>query len=444
MLFFRSRTALFITVSYLLAVANVAAASRPNVILILADDLGYECVGANGNTSYQTPNLDRLAAGGVRFERCYAQPLCTPTRVQLMTGQYNVRNYVDFGQMDPSLKTFGNLFKDAGYATCIAGKWQLGRQSDLPAKFGFDESCLWQHLRLRPRYANPGLEINGVEKDFSNGEYGPDIINDYVIDFIGRQKDQPFFVYYPLTLTHDPYLATPDSKDWNPALKVERKSRDPQHFADMVAYMDKLIGKLVAHLDAQGLRENTLILFLGDNGTGTGTISRVGDREVVGAKGKPYETGMRVPLIANWPKSISSGKVVADLVDTTDFLPTIAEAANVAVPTDRQIDGRSFLPQLRGERGAPREWIYSWYAPRGVLKHEFAANLRWKLYRTGAFFDIASDPLEQRPLDLSALSGDAADGAAKLREVLEKFKDARPAHLVNARKNNTGSGEDLN
>src|SRR5690606_36469849 len=119
-----------------------AAERRPNPVVMMADDVGHETVGANGRTSYQTPVLDRLASQGVRFTRCYVQPLCTPTRIQLMTGAYNVRNYVEFGAMDPSLKTFGNLFKDAGYATCIVGKWQLGQVASLPKTFGFDESCL--------------------------------------------------------------------------------------------------------------------------------------------------------------------------------------------------------------------------------------------------------------------------------------------------------------
>jgi arylsulfatase A len=275
----------------LVASGTVYAASRPNVVLILADDLGYECLGANGGTSYRTPHLDRLAVEGVRFERCYAQPLCTPSRVQLMTGHYNVRNYIDFGGMDPSLRTFGNVFQEAGYATAIIGKWQLGRDVGLPQKFGFDESYLWQHMRRPSRYANPGLELNGVEKDWTNGEYGPDLLNEFALDFIRRKKDGPFFVYYPMTLTHAPYSATPDSEDWRPRARRERRNRSPQHFADMVAYMDKLIGKLLAHLDTLGLRENTLVIFVGDNGTGAGTESRVGDRVVIGDKGGAPNTG---------------------------------------------------------------------------------------------------------------------------------------------------------
>ena len=159
----------FLCVLSIWQIAGLAAeqAGRPNVILIMADDLGYECIGANGGTSYPTPHLDALAAGGVRFEHCYAQPLCTPTRVQLMTGQYNVRNYVRFGLLDPQQTTFAHALKEAGYATCIVGKWQLASGFEGPKHFGFDEYCLWQLTRRPPRFANPGLEINGKQKDYS-------------------------------------------------------------------------------------------------------------------------------------------------------------------------------------------------------------------------------------------------------------------------------------
>ncbi len=405
---------------------------RPNLILILADDLGYETLGANGGTSYRTPALDSLAATGARFTHCYAQPLCTPTRVQLMTGQSNARNYVKFGVMDPKAVTFANVLRDAGYATCIAGKWQLGTDPDLPKKFGFDEHCLWQHTRRPPRYANPGLEINGVRKDFTSGEYGPDLVSDYALDFIARKKDVPFLLYYPMMLTHAPYQPTPDSATWDPKAVGEDVNRAPKHFADMVAYMDKLLGKLVAKLDALGLRDKTLILFVGDNGTGRGTRSRMGEREVVGGKGTTTIAGMHVPLIANWPGRVLPGKVHADLVDTTDFLPTLLEAAGVAVRDGTPLDGRSFLPQLRGEKGRPRDWIYAWYSPRqgaDTTVREFAFDRRYKLYRAGRFFDLNDDPEEQRPLAVASLQGEAALAARRLQDALSQFKGVRPAAL---------------
>src|SRR5688572_26221681 len=152
------------------AVAASAPARKPNVILIMADYFGYEAVTANGGQSYQTPNLDRLAATGMRFEQCHVQPLCTPTRVQLMTGLSNVRNYIEFGAMDPKATTFAHRLKSAGYATAVCGKWQIGLEPDSPQKFGFDEAFLWWHMRRASRYANPGFEHNGVARDFK-GDY---------------------------------------------------------------------------------------------------------------------------------------------------------------------------------------------------------------------------------------------------------------------------------
>ena len=409
-----------------------AGAIRPNIILIMADDLGYETIGANGGTSYRTPALDKLAANGMRFTHCYAQPLCTPTRVQLMTGLYNVRNYTAFGTMDPQAVTFAQLLKRAGYATCMAGKWQLGRELDLPKKFGFDEYCLWQHMRRPPRYANPGLEINGVEKNFKDGEYGPDLINDYALDFMTRKKDGPFLLYYSMLLTHAPYQPTPDSKSWDPKAKGKRADIAKEHFGDMVAYMDKLVGRVVAKLDALGLRENTLIIFLGDNGCGKGTRSKLGKRTVTGGKGTTTMAGMHVPLIANWPDQIRGGTVCSDLVDSTDFFPTLLDAAGERLPAGMKLDGRSFLPQLRGARGLPRDWIYSWYSPRqgaNTTVREFAFNERFKLYRNGDFFDLAKDVEERRPLKVDSLKGRAARAAKALKGALDHFKDARPSAL---------------
>jgi arylsulfatase A len=427
--------AMFANLVLLLGGLSIFAAPIPNFVLILADDLGYATIGANGGTSYRTPALDKLAATGARFTHCYAQPLCTPTRVQLMTGLSNARNYINFGNMDPKAVTFANLLKAEGYATCIAGKWQLGRDVDLPKKFGFDESYLWQHTRRPPRYANPGLEINGVEKDYANGEYGPDLVNDFALDFITRKKDSPFFLYYPMMLTHAPYQPTPDSKSWDSKAQGESVNQAKEHFGDMVSYMDKLIGKLVAKLDALGIRDNTLILFLGDNGTGKSTRSMMGDREVIGGKGTTTRAGMHVPLIANWPGHVLAGKVHSDLVDTTDFLPTLLDAAGVKAPPDLKFDGRSFLPQLRGQRGQPREWIYSWYSPRqgdDMTVREFAFDQRFKLYQSGKFFDLSSDPEEKSPIQITTLAGESAAAAKRLQSALDQFKDARPAGLDRA------------
>jgi arylsulfatase A len=411
--------------------------AQPNVVVILVDDLGYECIGANGGKSYQTPNLDRMAREGVRFEQCYAQPNCTPTRTQMMTGMSNVRNYVSFGSLEKSQTTFGHLCREAGYATCITGKWQLGKGDALPKHLGFDEHCLWSYLGRGERYADPSLTVNG-ELSEMKGKYGPDVCQDFALDFIRKNRSKPFFLYYPMILTHGHYEATPDSKDYGQSTAKDKK-HSQQHFADMVAYMDKLVGALTQELDTLGLRDNTLILFTGDNGTGRGTTSALADgSEQEGEKGSTTRGGMHVPLIASWPGKMVPGTVCPDLVDMTDFLPTICEATGIVPPKTLPLDGRSFLPQVRGEKRNPRDWIYSYWVP---LRESQTANVGtrhaveqafdhyYKLYSTGKFFELDHDVEEQAPLQVADLKGEAAAAAEKLQAALDHFKDARPATL---------------
>lgn len=418
--------------TFSIAVAAHAADRKPNVILIMADDFGYEAVTANGGQSYQTPHLDRLAATGMRFERCHVQPLCTPTRVQLMTGIYNVRNYIEFGLLDQKATTFGHLLKQAGYATGICGKWQLGQAKNLPQHFGFDESFLWQHTRRPPRYANAGFEHNGVEKDFNNGEYGPKVLSDFALDFVTRHRERPFFLYYPMILTHDPFQPTPDSANWDPKLKSEQEQKDVKHFADMTAYMDKMIGRLIAKLDELGLRENTLVMFLGDNGTHPSVTSQFKGQPYQGGKATGTARGTHVPFIANWPGRIPAGKVNSDLIASVDHLPTICDVAGVKVPTALKIDGQSFLPQLLGQKGQPRESFYMWYARDGgpTATFEFAQSKTHKLYRGGKLFDLVQDPFEEKPVPASMWTGATATEAKRLQAVLNQYEHARPAELA--------------
>lgn len=406
---------------------------RPNIVLVMADDLGYECIGANGGTSYETPVLDKMASRGIRFEQCYAQPLCTPSRVKLMTGIYNVRNYLDFGILAENQKTFAHLLKQAGYATCVVGKWQLGGGLQGPNHFGFDEYCLWQLNRRPGRYPNPGLEINGRQIDFSSGEYGPDLVSDYACGFMERNKKHPFMIYYPMILTHCPFEPTPGSPDWDPKSKgSETYKGNPKYFSDMVTYMDKIIGKLIGKLEQLGLRENTLILFTGDNGTDEPIVSIMDEQKVEGGKGEMTDAGTRVPLIAEWPGVIPEGKVCGDIVDFSDFLPTLCECAGVPVPQKLSIDGRSFLLQLKGEKGHPREWIYCWFSRDGDSSKakEFARNQRYKLYRTGEFYDISNDKLEKNPLDEKNLDEQAMKVRKVLKIALDQYSNARTEFLI--------------
>ncbi len=430
------KVAMIAGVATTLSARAAAVPEKPNIILIVADDFGYECVGADGGESYETPVLDELAATGARFDHCYAQPLCTPSRVKLLTGIYNVRNYTAFGVLDRSQTTFARLLKAAGYATCAVGKWQLGKERDSPRHFGFDESCLWQHRRGRAdenrrdtRYLNPHLEINGKPVDYHNGEYGPDVVCDYACEFIERHSDRPFLLYYPMILTHCPFFPTPDSPDWNPSGDGPKSYKgNPKYFGDMVAYTDKIVGRVVDKLAELRLREKTLILFTGDNGTDRPVVSLLDGRRVAGAKGETIDAGTHVPLIANWPGVIHGGTVCGDLVDFSDLLPTICQSAGVAVPERLNIDGLSFLPQLKGEKGNPRRWVYCWFSRDGAPDRAkvFARTKRYKLYRGGEFYDPADDELERHDLADEELDAEARQARRLLQRVLDRHENARP------------------
>ena len=255
-------------------------------------------------------------------------------------------------------------------------------------------------------------------------------MNDFALDFITRHREKPFFLYYPMILTHSPFQPTPDSSDWDPKTRTEKELQDVKHFADMTAYTDKMVGRVVAKLEELSLRENTLLIFIGDNGTLGSVTSRFKDADFQGGKGKTTHRGTHVPCIANWPAAMKQSRVNTDLISSTDFLPTICEAAAIVVPAD--IDGVSFLPQLRGESGAPREWLYSWYSPRqraDMSVRECAFNRQFKLYRSGEFFDLIKDPDEKDPLQITSLDVTAATAFSKLQSALHEFRDARPPEL---------------
>ena len=417
--------------------------TRPNIILFMADDLGFETLGVNGSASYRTPALDALAASGVRFTHAYSQPLCTPSRVQLMTGRYNHRNYTNFGVLPPGEITFAHLLRDAGYATVAVGKWQLwGRDSEyaqargtgqMPDEAGFGDYLLWQVRALREdgeRYADPLIERTGAEAVPVPGAYGPALSTDFLLDFLKRQAAteprRPFLVYFPMALTHDPFVPTPDSAGWD----GDRYAADPRYFADMVAYMDKIVGTTVAKLEALGLRDNTLVLFTGDNGTSSAITSTMSDgSEVTGGKGLPTNAGTHVPFIASWPAEVPGGRVSDALIDFSDFLPSLVEAAGATLPSDREIDGHSFLPLLRGQTESVREWIFSEYTPRWLdLPHtRFARDRRYKLYVDGRLYDLGADVLEETPLAIDAVDDEAARAHAKLQSVLDSMAEEATA-----------------
>jgi arylsulfatase A len=390
---------------------------RPNIILILADDLGFETLGCYGGTSFKTPNLDKMARQGIRFENCYSQPLCTPSRLQLMTGKYNFRNYEKFGYLNQNETTFAHVLKSVGYSTCIAGKWQLRGDEFAPYKSGFDEYCLWQitFSSYNERYKNPKIVQNGKLTKYTKGEFGEDIFSRYLMDFMERHKDGPFLIYYPMVLTHAPFVPTPGTKDYD-AFNPEKDKSDKIYFKDEVAYMDKVVGDISNKIRELNISENTLILFTGDNGTGGGVVSMIGDKKIPGMKGSVTEYGRHVPLIAMWNGKIKPGQVNEDLIDFTDFLPTLCDAVNIKLPETFITDGFSFFPQLINKKSTPREWSFC-----NFRKKRFIHNKEWKLYDTGEIFNIKNDPFEKTILTEKDLDTEQKALMVTFRDVMGKM-----------------------
>ena len=362
----------------------------PNLIVIMADDLGAKELSCYGNEDHRTPHLDRLARTGVQFDTCFATPLCHPTRFEIMTGQYGSTNKIfNFagrrGGPKPTSPeeqivnhlTFAQVLESAGYATAHAGKWQLtGKIPTLVRETGFDEYCMWAYKHNLPegvehdggwegkpgqktcRYWHPSIVTNGEYLPTEKDDYGPDIFTEFLIDFVRRHKDGPFFLYYPMALTHAPYYSTPTT---DPD-ETEKFTHSPDKFKENVEYVDKLIGRIVAALEEMGLRDDTILFFTGDNGTGGQ------------GKGQPTELGARVPMIVNGPGRVKPLGLSDELVDLSDVLPTLAELAGAKLPDDRPIDGRSYAFLLEGRPGTPREWIFSYLGDRRILRTK-----RWLL-----------------------------------------------------------------
>ena len=408
---------------------------KPNVILIMADDIGYEGLGINGSLSYNTPNLDALASNGVNFTNAIANPLCTPSRVKIMTGKYNYKNYDYFTHLNASEKTFGNLFQENGYQTAIVGKWQLNGlkikeidqkikdDNTRPYKFGFDEYCLWQLTKTKDfgeRFANPLIEQNGKFLERNKDLYGPDIVSDYAIDFIQRNKEKPFFLYYPMLLVHDPFVPTPDSEEWNnPNLRYKKSNI---FFKDMVEYMDKIVGKIAQELKAQGIEDNTLIMFVGDNGTNRNLVTKTNFGDVKGAKGNTITHGVHVPMIASWPSKIKNPIIYDGVVDLTDFYATFSDILNLS----NDSDGKSLTHIFYGSKKNVRETVTIYYDPKWSInvdryRNIFSQDKRYKLYKNGDFYDILNDVLEDSPLGDEFLTKKQRLAKEKLSKELSKF-----------------------
>lgn len=414
--------ALAVATGFLTGIGAATPGSPPNIILIMADDLGIRDF-----QSLPTPALDRMAEEGMSFTFAHATPLCTPSRVQIMTGVYNFRNYTRFGELRPGETTFAHLLKSAGYRTCVVGKWQLGGNAYTPYAFGFDDYCLWQLTvgGYQERYHNPRILRNAVPETYRNGEFGPRLFVDHLKRFVAENQDVPFFVYYPMVLPHRPNVPTPHSPSYAAlaAHSFAEAASDPRHFPDQVRYLDALVGEIIEYIDEAGLGERTLILFTTDNGTSDEVEVDMAGRPVPGQKGRTNILGTHVPLLARWSATITPG--TSDrMVDFTDFLPTMAEAAGLPAPLPLQTDGISFFRDLLNQPGPRRDWIFCHYAPgkNDDTVTRFVHDREWKVYGEGTVYHIAGDPLETAPVDPRALDGPTLGRLDVLRDILQQMK----------------------
>jgi len=366
--------------------AKSTDAKKPNIIFILADDLGYAEIGCNGSDRYKTPNIDKLASQGVRFTHAYANPLSGPSRAVLLTGRYNFRTGAT--NQDACSEVFSAnekmipfYLKDAGYVSTSIGKW--GQLPFNPSDYAFDDylrffgsGIYWSSAEKKQNF-----RVNGVDLVLKDNEYMPDLMHKQMVDFLSKNQNKPFFAYYSLSHVHGEILKTPDSK---PDTK--------DFYDDNISYMDKLVGQLRTELDRLKLSDNTILIFFSDNGTtgGHAADATIGGRRLSGQKGSMLEGGSLEPLIVYWPGVTPKGKVCTDLISSADFIPTFAEIAGTKLPKDILLDGQSFNAQLHGLKGTPRTSLFVQLANMYWVR-----SMDWKLNHLGELYDMSKTPFDE-------------------------------------------------
>ena len=406
------------------------ASAKPNIVYILADDLGFAELGCNGSDRYKTPNIDALANSGVRFTRFYTVPLCGPSRALVLTGRYGFRSGAVTQDACKTIIRTGEkaevmiptVLKKAGYASALIGKWGQLTPSGDPSDWGFDHELYYKGSGMywNSKVAKPMSEggevrgdpdtyvLDGKTVSVKDDEYIPDLLHKDASAWMEVQKGRPFFLYYSLSQVHGEILPTPDSA---PAPKGESNNQRAQRLlADNIAYMDKLVGKLVAELERLKLRDNTVIVFMGDNGStkSAAVDATIGGRRIEGEKGSMKEGGGLVPFFATWPGVMASGKVNANVADASDLLPTFAEIAGAPLPTGRVIDGRSLVSQFKGDTKSPRTWAFC-----QLSNNYYVREAGWKLDQSGTLYDMKDAPFKE--VAVAADSKDEAAVAARAR-----------------------------
>lgn len=438
----RALTAWFLFVaSTASALEESASRDRPNVILVMTDDQGYGDFGVMGNPVLETPRLDTLARNSARMDRFYVCPVCSPTRAGLMTGRYHYRTrvvdtWVGRSMMDPDEVTVAELLQEAGYRTGIFGKWHLGDCHPLrPMDQGFDESLVHfggglaqpsEPPENQRRYTDPILVHNGTE--VTTEGYCTDVYFDAALAFIDqcREQNQPFFVYLPTNAPHGPFHDVPEELR-RKYVALGAKDQVARIYA-MIENIDQNVGRLRDRLEEWDLAQNTLFLFLQDNGP-NGQRHNAGLR---GQKSHVYEGGIRSVFWAHWPERFDADTTSDRVAGYIDVMPTILEAAGAPVPDSLHLDGRSLLPLLEGSANA--DWpdrtlflqVHRGNTPRSG--HHFAAvGQRFKLVRSSGFGAPRPDRPDDAPwelYDLASDPGEQHDVAAQHAEEAQALRDA--------------------
>jgi len=403
------------------------AKRKPNIIFILADDLGYGDVGCYGQKSIKTPSIDRMAAEGVRFTQCYSgSTVCAPSRCALMVGQHTGHCIIrgnDRVPLRPEDVTVAEVLKKAGYATAIIGKWGLGEPgtTGIPNRKGFDYWFGYLNQKHVHDYYTDHLWRNEEDVKIPFGTYSHDLFTKEALEWVRKHADSPFFLYLAYTIPHannemgKEGMQVPSDEPYS----KESWPQAQKNHAAMITRMDRDIGKLMSLLKDLGIDQDTVLFFTSDNGPHK---EGGGDPEFFhshgplrGIKRDLYDGGIRVPMIARWPGKIEPGRTSDQVWAFWDFLPTAAEVAGAKPPSG--IDGISMLPALTGRKQTSHEYLYWEFHERG-----FGQAVRfgkWKAVRVDKgkpveLYDIESDIGETR--DLSAKRPDIVQKAAKLME----------------------------
>jgi arylsulfatase A len=390
-------------------------AKKPNIIFILADDLGIGDVGCYGADNYKTPNIDKLAKDGMRYTNAYTAPLCGPSRATILMGRHLFRtgatNQDACGTVMPATETMMPTYlKKAGYVTTAIGKW--GQLSLGPSDWGFDDYLKFQGSGIYWNTQEKGKNytVNGVKTDLRDKEYLPDVMHKYLVNFLTKHQKDPFYVYYSMSHVHGEILPTPDSKPDSKNL-----------YTDNINYMDKLVGQLRTELDRLKLSDNTILVFFGDNGTagGKADAATIGGRRLIGQKGSMQEGGSLEPLIVYWPGVTPKGVVSNDLISAVDFVPTFAEIAGAQLPKEKILDGQSFNAQLHGEKGNPRSTIFVQLA-----NNYYVRSVGWKLNQSGELFDMSKAPFEEIAIATDTKDAKAIAARTMLQAELNRLNPA--------------------